>query len=475
MTNLERRLGEGRKRMQSLAVDQLARIDWPRERLEAYRRERLREAIAHATLRSAWHRERLSTPDPEELEIEHLANLPSMTKADLNDHFDRISTDPRVTRARCEQHLEGDDALLDGEFTVTASGGTSGVRALCATHFDDMIETAGAGLIRFVMRWARRTGRQGRPDPPFAVASGAGHHGAGILKGLLGSGPDRSVSVLDPIDRVVAALNAAEPEHVIVYSSFIPRLVEEVRAGRLRIRPQILTPVAESFLPEHETAVADVWDCVVMSLWGATETGMLGAGSGLDPGMLLLDDEVVVEPVDSSGEPVPPGIEADKLLVTRLSPSVIPLIRYELTDQLTVLDAPASCGSAFKRVSYVRGRQDEIFRYDGGVTVHPHTFRSVLSRERSIAEYQVEQTPAGAHLRVVPVSGASGLDRERIAETLGERLARLGVARPRVELSVVRLIPRTAGAAKLRRFVPLPAGTRSDSWGRPASHVSADL
>jgi len=472
MDEVERRFAETRARIQALLPEQMSRIDWPGEKLEAFRRERLRATLTHATERSEWHRGRLSHIDPASFRLEDLYELPVMTKTDLVEHFDAISSEPDVTRARCEETLEaGGGRLLDNEFVVMASGGTTGVRAMSVTRIDDMGATFSAGLLRFVMRWRLRSGAQGAPEPPFMIASAPGHHASNVLKRMLGEGQDRAVSVVEPIERVVAALNEADPSHIIVYSSFIPHLVDEVRAGRLHIRPKIVTPVAESFLPEHEAALAEVWDCVVISSWGATETGLLGAGTGFESGMLLLDDRVVVEPVDADGAPVPAGVRADKLLITQLTPTVLPLVRYELSDQLAVLE-PATCGSSFTRVSYVRGRQDEEFKY-GNVAVHAHTFRTVLSRERAISEYQVEQTPSGAHLRAVLSAGTADLDRDGIAARLVERLAHIGVADAVVEVSVVPEIARIEASSKLRRFVPLAHERNAAGAGTPTSGVGA--
>jgi phenylacetate-coenzyme A ligase PaaK-like adenylate-forming protein len=38
-----------------------------------------------------------------------------------------------------------------------------------------------------------------------------------------------------------------------------------------------------------------------------------------------------------------------------------PLIRYDLTDELRILDEPCPCGSAFRRVEDIEGRNDELF------------------------------------------------------------------------------------------------------------------
>jgi len=494
-TGLRRRIASIRERMLARLPEDLARIDWPREKLDAYRQDRLREVLAHAIGHSAWHRERLAHVDPSTFRLEDLRELPVMSKADLIDDFDALSTDPRVTKARCEAHLERrEGGLLDDEFVVAASGGTTGVRHIVAMELEAMAESFLTGLPRFLMRYRLRSmgrfkrallglalrsgirpgrGRRG-PEPPFVVGSAPGHHGGNVLQQVVGSGESRSASVVEPIDDIVAALNAADPSHLVVFSSFIPRLAEEAKAGRLRIRPSFITPSAESFLPEHEAAVEEAWqDCVIMSGWAATETAVLAAGSGFQPGMLLLDDMTIVEPVDAAGAPVPPGVMADKVFVTPLRPRTVPLVRYELTDQLTVLDGPARCGSSFTPVSYVRGRQDEEFVYPGGIAVHAHTFRTVMSRQRAISEYQIEQTPAGAHVRAVLAASASDIDREGIAAQLAERLAHVGVRDARVEVSVVEEIRRT-GAGKLRRFLPLKGSAVESEPTAPGPRVTVN-
>ena len=48
-----------------------------------------------------------------------------------------------------------------------------------------------------------------------------------------------------------------------------------------------------------------------------------------------------------------------------------PLIRYEITDQVVLLNQACSCGSAHRRVADIQGRLDDEFAYDDGMRVHP--------------------------------------------------------------------------------------------------------
>ena len=84
--------------------------------------------MSTARERSPWHRERLREVESQALTEADVESLPVMTKADLMDNFDEIVTDRRVTMELCEAHLAGSsrDPYLLGEYSVVASGGSSG-------------------------------------------------------------------------------------------------------------------------------------------------------------------------------------------------------------------------------------------------------------------------------------------------------------------------------------------------------------
>ena len=87
--------------------------------------------------------------------------------------------------------------------------------------------------------------------------------------------------------------------------------------------------------------------------------------------------------------------------MTAIANPTLPLIRFELTDQVTFLDTPCPCGSAHRLIADVESRLDDVFTYPGGQVVHPHVFASELRRDPRIVEYQVRQAPAGAEVRLV--------------------------------------------------------------------------
>lgn len=159
------------RRFEELLPRYRAQVDWPAPRLDQERSQALRRLLEVAVGRSSWHRARLGGVDVARMTAADLAGLPVMTKTDLMDNFDEIVTDPRLTRARCEEHLTGGSGedQLPGEYHVIASSGSSGSRgvyvygwdawAICyastvRVHDDDEERTYRAALVVIVSPWS---------------------------------------------------------------------------------------------------------------------------------------------------------------------------------------------------------------------------------------------------------------------------------------------------------------------------------
>lgn len=167
--------------------------------------------------------------------------------------------------------------------------------------------------------------------------------------------------------------------------------------------------------------------------------------------LLPADDLLIVEPVAEDGQPVAPGKRSAKLYLTNLFNRALPLIRYEITDEVRILTERCPCGSTHRCVADIQGRLDDVFVYDGR-RVNPHVFRSAFARHAGVVEYQVRQTRQGA---LIAVRCCAPVNLDRLRGDIARPLSDLGLSRPVVELTVVDRLERDAGPAKLRRFVPL--------------------
>jgi phenylacetate-CoA ligase len=257
---------------------------------------------------------------------------------------------------------------------------------------------------------------------------------------------------------IVAGLNQTEPDFLFAYPSVLHGLAFEARAGRLRISPHRVVSLAEPLLPEIRAVAEEAWGVGVGNLWGASEGGVVAAACE-ESRMHLSDDLVIVESVDEDGRPVQPGERSAKVFLTNLFNRALPLIRYEITDEVTILAEPCLCGSPLRCVADIQGRLDDVFVY-GGRRVHPHVFRAALSRHGGVIEYQVRQTARGAD---IAVRCGGVVDFDRLCTEIGDGLRGLGVPDPLIEVRAVERLERDQGPAKLRRFVPLDHAARRPS------------
>jgi len=292
-----------------------------------------------------------------------------------------------------------------------------------------------------------------RPPVAMIVAAENATHFTSALAETFATGAVEThrFRVGSPIEQTVAGLNDVAGENLATYPSMLARLVAEARSGRLTVTPRRILTMAEPLLPETRKAAEDTWHAPVANMWGTSEGGVTAIGCFKGPGMHLTDDLLIIEPVDEHGDAVPAGVRSHKIFLTNLFNPLMPLIRYEITDEITFNDEPCACGSHHQRIHDIQGRNDDTFHYQPSVSVHPHLFRSILAKHSAISEYQVEQTPTGAQ---ITICATAPVDTDEIAGEIAGVLGRSGVRQPVVLVQPAADIPRLA-TGKLKRFIPL--------------------
>lgn len=435
-------------------VEQLERLHWDTAKLAEHRHVALSETLAFAATHSPWHADRLTGIDLAAIAPDDLSSLPTMTKTDLMANWDRVVTDPRLSLADAREHLDRVDsngpAFLLGSYAIFTTGGSTGEPGVFPWSIDEFC------------RWAASNFRLGADSglaPPerltFVGARSPRHPSAIPPLMLYGRevGTQRVVAVDQPLDDIVAALNDVMPDSIWTVSSILPALVDAKRRRALRIAPRAIAfggdAVDARAVDDAETA----FGVRPTETYPTTDVGHIAAQAPGEEGMVVNDDLMIVEAVDDSDRPVPPGTPSHHLLVTSLHQRTLPLIRYRIDDRVTFDPRPSPRYPAYSRIAAVDGRADDLFRY-GDVTVHPHTFRTVLSRHSGIREYQVRQTGSGAVVRVV-VKGALAAD--ELGDELQSRLRAAGVREPVVSVEMVGSIPRSAVGKRLL-FVGAPVG-----------------
>lgn len=428
-----------------------ARTRWSRDRLLAWQRQHLAALVGHASRHSPFYRELYGgdVNGPVDLEA-----LPSVDKATMMANFDRFVTDPRLRLASLRDHVaqvEG-DALHLGEFRVMTSSGSSGAKAIYVYDRHAWRE----GFLPGSLRLSAFSGlRPGLPRPRLVtVAAGDGRHmtwrgGASMDVGVFRS---RRLAATLPLERLCRELAAARPQCLLGYPSVLALLADEQRAGRLAIAPTSVVTSSEVCTPAMTASIHSAWGVDHYNCLGLTETGIAAVDCEHHAGLHLFEDFCIIEVVDDQRRPVPPRSPGSRLLVTNLYNLVQPIIRFEVSDLVTLDDRPCACGRTLARIVALDGRSDDILELrglNGPVTLHPIHLRSVLGATPAVLQYQVACDPAAVEATVVLAADAPRDTPEHLARTLAAALEARGAA---VQVSVrsVPAIPREDGPGKLK-------------------------
>lgn len=157
--------------------------------------------------------------------------------------------------------------------------------------------------------------------------------------------------------------------------------------------------------------------------------------------------DCVVELLDEAGQPVGPG-EEGRVVVTRLHPGPMPLIRYNVGDVASRSTGGAcACGRGFELLDSIHGRTADMVVTPSGNRLIVHFFTGTLEHIREIVMFQVVQRTAGDLLvRVV----ARPFD-QALASRIIQALVEAGLNDMHIEVEPVDTIP--VSAAGKRKFI----------------------
>lgn len=316
-----------------------------RAQLEALQLRKFRRLAAHAWRKSPFYREVMETRglDPQ---LCRPADFPVLTKTEVMRHFDRLVTDPRLTRARVSEflaHSTDPQELMDGRYHVLHTSGTSGTIGYFVYSHEAWIRGASHTMRVSPLRWRLRTAFVAATRGHFAGASLmlTGNHGTNAALFNV-----RTYDVSQPMPQLIDALNAFQPQVLTGYAAVLKELAEAQRNGTLRIRPIQIGNGGEPLPPETKSLLQSVFKAPVLNAYASSEHLYMGMTYPDREDMYLMEDELIFE------------LQPDHTCVTNLFNHTLPLIRYRMDD---VLVPATGAGSPFpyQRVREVVGRTED--------------------------------------------------------------------------------------------------------------------
>jgi len=388
-----------------------------------------------------------------------LNKLPIIDKAMMMENFDRFVTDPRLKLKELQTHiaqLTRDEYYL-GEYRVLTTSGSSGMKGVFVFNRKEWSTTLASTFrcsfmtgasIRFPNRWKIV---QILADSPkhysYRVTVSGDHYFA----------KKRRLNVTSCVEDLVNALNTFQPEVLGTYSSIASLLAIEQLERRLTIHPKFVATVGEVRTKEMEQNIREAWGVIPFNAYGITEGGGLGCDCPFHRGVHLFEDLFIVEVVDEKNQPVPDGSPGYKVLLTNLFNFTQPLIRYEVSDMLTMSIEPCPCDRPFRLIAKLEGRSDDIIYLQSpqgqDVPVHSIHFDNAIGVLYEIKEYCIVHEADGLHIIVVLREGASYEEvTNRLRTNLRECLESLGIKCPEIRVRITDRIERDSSMmGKLKR------------------------
>ena len=361
-----------------------------REKLERIQQKRLKKLVEYARAHSPFYRELYADLGAHWT----LSDLPPVTKPQLMARFDDVLTDRSVSMARVQaftQDLDNVGRMLDGKYLVFKTSGSTGHPAV-VLYDRGAVDVASA--VAAFRTFARREDFKRFMAHGKKTAGVFADHGfylaCGMSRYLQRQMPRQqtkiTVDVNGPEEEIVKSLNEFQPAMLSGYPSNLALLADD--AG-LDIHSDVVITGGELLTDAVRRKLKDRFGCYVQTHYSCTEGGEL-ACECCEGHLHLNEDWIILEAVDRAGDPVPPGMQSDRVFLTNLSNFIQPFIRYELTDRVVVHEEGCPCGRTTRWIQ-IEGRTDDILTFSGGVRIAPMSLYKVLEEVPSVHRFQLIQ------------------------------------------------------------------------------------
>jgi phenylacetate-CoA ligase len=415
---------------------------WPIERLASLQLERLRELLTRASSQVPYYRDsfaRLGVAPAQLASLRDLAKLPFLTKDVIRANTDRLKSDGARTLKR---------------FNTGGSTGEPLVFFIGAHRVSHDV----AAKWRATRWWGVDIG-----DPEIVVWGSPIEVGAQdrlrairdqLLRTRLLPAFEMSPAKLDGF---VATIRAVRPKMLFGYPSALAHVARHARRTNVPLDDlgtRVAFVTAERLYDDQKELIAATYGCRVANGYGGRDAGFV-AHECPEGGMHITAEDVIVEIVDRDGHPLPAG-EAGEIVVTHLTTSEFPFIRYRTGDVAALDERRCACGRGLPLLKDIQGRTTDFVVAKDGTVMHGLALIYVLRETPGIESFKIIQESLDqTRVVVVPRAGYSEATRRSIESGLRARLGR--TVRVVVE-EVAHIEPDRSG--KFRYVVSHVAGQR---------------
>jgi len=404
-------------------VTDAERVPWEEQRVlddASYRTQ-----LAYLLERSAFYRDKLADFDTS-------GGLAEITELPLTEKDELRAT--RTAENPIGAHL---CATRDEIVRIYSTSGTTGAPSyipLTATDLDNWVRGSARSYAASGIAAGQRIVSTYNAGPFVAGAALGAFERLGLTHIPVGTGNT---------ERLLAAIEALEPDAVVLTPSYAAHLIE--RDASLRessVERVLVAGEPGGGEPAFRAQLEDGWGAKVteamgigdigVSLWGECEEqdGMhLGACGFVHPELIDAETGAAIELEDGA---------TGELVLTHLKHRAAPLLRFRTRDHVRVRTSPCRCGRTGPRIRCI-GRTDDMLIVRG-VNVFPAAVREVVSGFAPNVSGHILVRPQAHGVKQEPplpvaVELARGAaDDASLAEAIREKLRSVLVVQTRVDL-----------------------------------------
>ena len=194
------------------------------------------------------------------------------------------------------------------------------------------------------------------------------------------------------MDHYLDALESFQPRSIYGYSSSVSLLAAHAnaRGRRLRLpRLRVVCTTGEPLYEHQRTLLSEVFGVPVANEFGSRDIGFT-AHETPHGQMLLMSESIILEVLDTNGDPVAPG-EMGEAVMTGLCSEAQPFIRYRTGDMVRMSPEQDKDGRGLHVIAEVMGRQTDFLVRADGTIMHALAGIYVLRAVDGVGEFKLIQ------------------------------------------------------------------------------------
>ena len=239
------------------------------------------------------------------------------------------------------------------------------------------------------------------------------------------------------LDAILNTIENKRLQYVWGYPGSIYHLAKRAEEAGWNRPLRAVSTWGDSLYPAYRSLIERVFQCQVFDTYGCAEGFQVAAQCEYGSYHIHALD-VIVEYLDDNDQLVPEG-EVANLVITRLHPGPMPLIRYKVGDLgISAASKSCPCGRELPLLQSIQGRNADMVTTPSGNRLIVHYFTGILEHFTEIDVFQVEQDRLDHIIvRIVPNVEIVPTMKEKIIQALKEK----GAQELEVDIEVVRSIP----------------------------------